>query len=143
MDIQAYIDQGEGAFKQQYILLFNAIKSSIPKGFQLIMQYNMPSFVVPLSLYPKGYRGDPTVPLPFISLGYQKHHIGLYHMGIYAQPEILSWFETSYQQSVSTKLNMGKSCIRFTKTTEIPIQLIQELVAKITPQTWIEIYENS
>lgn len=64
-------------------------------------------------------------------------------MGIYAQPEILSWFKSSYQQSVPTKLNMGKSCIRFTKNTEIPIQLIQDLVAKITPDDWIEIYENS
>lgn len=143
MDIQSYINQGEGAFKEQYTLLFNAIQSSIPDGFELVMQYNMPSFVVPLSLYPKGYRGDPTVPLPFISLGYQKHNIGFYHMGIYAQPEILSWFESSYQQSVPTKLNMGKSCIRFTKNTEIPIQLIQDLVAKITPDDWIEIYENS
>lgn len=62
MDIQSYINQGEGAFKEQYTLLFNAIQSSIPDGFELVMQYNMPSFVVPLSLYPKGYRGDPRYP---------------------------------------------------------------------------------
>lgn len=85
---------------------------NIPSDFELVMQYNMPSFVVPKSLYPPGYHVDPSLPLPFLALGVQKHHIGIYHMGIYANEDLLHWFEENYATQVPTKLDIGKSCIR-------------------------------
>lgn len=141
MDIQTYIAQGEERFQDGFQKLLDVIKTALPKGFELTMQYKMPTFVVPLSLYPKGYLNDPKVPLPFISLGYQKNYMSLYHLGIYALPELLAWFQVAYKREVNTKLNMGKSCIRFSKTTDIPYELIAMLASKITPEAWIEIYE--
>ncbi|CAM2841143.1 DUF1801 domain-containing protein [Erysipelothrix tonsillarum] len=141
MDIQTYIAQGDAQFQDGYQKLLDVIKTALPKGFELTMQYKMPTFVVPLTLYPKGYLDNPKVPLPFISLGYQKNHISLYHLGIYALPELRAWFQDAYKREVNTKLNMGKSCIRFSKNTEIPYELIATLASRITPETWIEIYE--
>jgi len=85
----------------------------------------------------------PNTPLPFISLAAQKRHIALYHMGIYADQALLSWFQEEYARRVPTKLNMGKSCIRFTSTKHIPFDLISELVAKMTPAEWISHYEGA
>jgi hypothetical protein len=66
----------------------------------------------------------------------------LYHMGLYANPELMKWFVSAYAETISTKLDMGKSCIRFKRPDQIPFELIGQLVGKLTPQDWIEIYEK-
>lgn len=118
------------------------ILNNLPDGFEETMSYNMIAYVVPHRLYPDGYHADPKQPLPFISLASQKSHIALYHMGIYAMPELHDWFVEEYPQHCSHKLDMGKSCIRFKKLDDIPYSLIGELVRKVKPQDWIEVYEN-
>ncbi len=64
-------------------------------------------------------------------------------MGIYAIPELYTWFTKEYPKHVKAKLDMGKSCIRFKKPEQIPYELITELARKITPQKWIEVYERN
>ena len=96
------------------------------------MQYGMPTFVVPLSVFPEGYLNRGDEPLPFISLGATKRQVALYHMGLMGNEAVRSWFQEAYQEQVSTKLNMGKSCLRFTNPKRIPYELIGELVTKIT-----------
>jgi len=84
------------------------------------------------------------LPLPFISLASQKAHIGFYHMGIYANEELLNWFTAEYEKTdIKVKLNMGKSCIRFKKEAHIPFELLGELVSKVTVHDWIETYESN
>jgi uncharacterized protein YdhG (YjbR/CyaY superfamily) len=129
--------------KRAMFELRKTISENLPEGFTECIAYNMPSFVVPHSLYPQGYHCDPKIPLPFISLASQKNFISLYHMGIYANNELLSWFENAYKELNIGKLNMGKSCIRFKKIDSIPYDLIAELSKKQSPQQWIELYESS
>ncbi|MBL7774424.1 MAG: DUF1801 domain-containing protein, partial [Saprospiraceae bacterium] len=85
---------------------------------------------------------DPKQPLPFVGIASQKHFIALYHMGIYAKEELLEWFVGEYPKHCKTKLDMGKSCIRFKKPADIPFALIAELMQKMTVDEWIEIYET-
>jgi uncharacterized protein YdhG (YjbR/CyaY superfamily) len=120
----------------------NAIKETIPAGFEECISYGMIGYVVPHSIYPNGYHCDPKLPLPFISLASQKNSINLYHMGIYMNPELLKWFVDSYAQRVKGKLDMGKSCIRFKPQHELPFDLIGELCSKLTVDNWISIYEK-
>lgn len=122
--------------------LMQTIRETLPIGFEERLNYGMPSWVVPHATYPAGYHVDPSLPLPFISVASQKRHIGLYHMGVYASPPLLEWFVAAYPQHVKTKLNMGKSCIRFTNIKTIPFALIGELCTKMSPEAWIEIYEG-
>ena len=63
-------------------------------------------------------------------------------MGIYANPELLQWFQEEYPKHVKTKLDMGKSCIRFKKPETIPYDLIAQLCRQMDPQKWIDIYES-
>jgi hypothetical protein len=77
-----------------------------------------------------------------MNLASQKNFIALYHMGIYGNPELLKWFVDEYPKHSKTKLDMGKSCIRFKKMNDIPFELIAELMTKVTPALWIEWYEK-
>ena len=118
------------------------IKKNLPKGFEETMAGGMLNFLVPHSIYPAGYHCDPKSPLPFISVASQKNFIAVYHMGIYANPELLKWFTDEFPRHSKAKLDMGKSCIRFKKMDQIPFKLIGELATKITVQDWIELYES-
>lgn len=119
------------------------ISKNLPQGFEEQMSYGMIGYVVPHSLYPNGYHVDPTLPLPFINLASQKNFIALYHSGIYAGPVLHEWFITEYSKNVKTKLDMGKSCIRFKKIETIPYKLIEELCTKMTVEDWIRLYEKN
>ncbi len=118
------------------------LKQNLPAGFEEIMLYGMPGYVVPNAIYPEGYHVNPRDPLPFINLASQKNFIALYHMGIYADQQLLHWFQQSYAEQVPTKLDMGKSCIRFKNTKHIPYDLIAELAQKISVKEWITTYEK-
>jgi uncharacterized protein YdhG (YjbR/CyaY superfamily) len=123
--------------------LRQVILDNIPDGFEETMSYGMIGYVVPHSIYAAGYHCDTKLPLPFISIASQKNFVALYHMGVYAFPELLEWFKAEYPSYVKTKLDMGKSCIRFKKMETIPYDLIGLLVSKMTVEKWIEIYESS
>ncbi len=141
-NIQDYIDNIPEKWRDGYIKLMEVVDKNIPKGFIKIMQYNMPTYVITLEDYPNGYL-DTGLPLPFLSIGVQKNHIAYYHMGIYGDSELLKWFQEEYAKNVKVKLNMGKSCIRFTNVKNIPYELMGELTRKITPEQWIKTYEKS
>ncbi|MGB0849340.1 MAG: DUF1801 domain-containing protein [Thiolinea sp.] len=148
MQIQAdnfaeYIAAIPEARREALQQLYTTISQHIPAGFTATMQYNMPGFVVPHTLYPDGYHCKPSDPLPFINIASQKHFIALYHMGIYADTELLEWFVAEYPKHCSRKLDMGKSCIRFRNINQIPYTLIAELVEKMTVNEWIALYEHS
>ena len=129
--------------KKTITQLINVIEQNIPKGFEKVMNYGMPSFVIPHSIYPNGYHCDTTLPLPFIGVSNQKSSISLHHMGLYANPELLNWFKSEYPKHSNTKLDMGKSCIRFKKFNKIPYELIGILSNKMTVKNWIDIYEQN
>jgi uncharacterized protein YdhG (YjbR/CyaY superfamily) len=130
-------EERQGAMQR----LREVIRTHLPSGFEETMSYGMIGYVVPHSLYPGGYHCDPKLPLPFINLASQKQYIALYHMGVYANPELLEWFLKAYAQQGVGKPDMGKSCIRFKKPDNIPYGLIGELCKKMTPQAWIARYE--
>ena len=124
-------------------MIINTVEDNIPLGYAKIMNYNMPSFVVPHSIYPSGYHVTPTLPLPFIGVASQKNHIGFYHMGLYVDSKLLNWFIPEYSKYCKSKLDMGKSCIRLKKMDDIPYKLIGALSRKMTTQDWISIYEKA
>jgi hypothetical protein len=123
--------------------LQQSLKNNLPEGFKEGMGYGMLCYSVPHSIYPPGYHCDPKLPLPFISLASQKNFVALYHMGIYANKELLDWFVAEFPKHTKYKLDMGKSCIRFKKMDDIPLDLIGELAKKMTVADWIKTYEDA
>ncbi len=123
--------------------LRKTIKDNLPTGFKEGIGYGMLCYSVPHSIYPNGYHCDPKLPLPFISLASQKNFIALYHMGIYSDKNLLDWFVAEYPKHAKTKLDMGKSCLRFKKVDDIPFELIGKLATKMSVEDWISTYEKA
>ena len=120
-----------------------AINDNLPTGFKECMAYGMIGWVVPKETYPPGYHCDPKLPLGFMGLASQKNYISLYSMCLYGGAKELDWFLREWPNHSTKKLDMGKSCIRFKKPEDVPLDLIGKLASKVTPAQWIEIYEKS
>ncbi|MFC2089857.1 DUF1801 domain-containing protein [Bacteroidota bacterium] len=140
---EEYIEKLPEERKEVFSRLRETINENLPEGFEEVMSYGMIGYVVPHTSYPAGYHVDPKTPLPFINIASQKNFIALYHMGIYANAELLNWFEKEYPKHSTTKLDMGKSCIRLKNIKNLPYALIGELVSKMTVDEWIQVYEES
>lgn len=138
----AYIAEMPEDRQKAFAKLRSVINKNIPKGFKEVMGYGMMGWCVPHSIYPAGYHCNPKDPLPFMGLASQKHSINLYHMGIYADPKLLKWFQDAHAKASPKKLDIGKSCIRYKKPEDIPFYLIGELASKITVDEWIDRYEK-
>jgi hypothetical protein len=122
--------------------LRQVILSNLPDGFEECMNYGMIGYVVPHSIYPNGYHCDKKLPLPFMNLASQKNFIAFYHMGIYGNPDLMDWFLKEFPNYSKSKIDNGKSCIRFKKIEDIPFELIGKLVRKMSVTDWINQYEN-
>lgn len=122
--------------------LLKVIRENLPDGFEETISYGMISWVVPHSIYPAGYHCDPKQPLPFLSIASQKNGISLYHMGIYANPTLMDWYLENWKTYSPKKADIGKSCIRYKNPAEIPMKLIGELCARMSPEAWISCYET-
>lgn len=140
---QEYIDSLPEDRKEAMAKLRNTIVENISEGFSEGMGYEMLGYSVPHSIYPNGYHCDPKQPLPFLGIASQKNFIAFYHMGIYSSKELHDWFVAEYPKHCKTKLDMGKSCIRFKKVNDIPYDLLAELVTKVSVQDWIATYESA
>ena len=140
--VNEYLNELPEERKSAFLKLKNSILNNLPKGFKEEMSYGMLGYVVPHTIYPNGYHCNPKLPLPFINIASQTNFIALYHMGIYANPELLKWFSSEYSKHSTQKLDMGKSCIRFKKWDQIPFDLIAELAGKMSVEDWINCYET-
>lgn len=140
--VEEYLSSIVPERKEVFQQLHDSILSNLDPQFDVVMSYGMIGYVIPHTVYPAGYHCDPKLPLPFISIASQKSHMALYHMGMYAKPELLDWFVQAYTAVTGKKPDMGKSCIRFKKPESIPIPLIGELIGKMSVSEWIELYEE-
>lgn len=116
------------------------ILRNLPKGYEEVMQYGMIGYVVPHRLYPPGYHCDPSQPLTYAALASQKNHMAIYFMTIYGRKETEEWFKKAYKAS-GKKLDMGKSCVRFKKLDDLPLEVIGQVVAKTPVEKYIQYVE--
>ena len=141
--VEEYLQEVPTERQPYFNQLRNVILENLPAGFVEQMSYGMISYLVPHDIYPDGYHCNPELPLPFVNIASQKNFVGLYHMGIYSSPDLLGWFLKEYPKHCKLKLDMGKSCIRFKKAEQIPLDLIAELMQKMSVDDWIHIYETA
>jgi uncharacterized protein YdhG (YjbR/CyaY superfamily) len=141
--VQEYIEALPEDRKPVIKKLRQVILANLPEGFEEQISSGMIGYVVPLSRYPQGYHVKKNEPLPFLALASQKNHIAVYHLGLYGNQALEAWFVKAYTQRVPTKLDMGKSCIRFKNPDHIPYDLIAELCQKITVDEYIAAYEQA
>lgn len=140
--VEQYIAELPDDRKQVITALRKVVKKNLPKGFKECIAWGMIGYVVPLSTYPAGYHVNPSLPLGFMCLASQKGSVSVHHMCMYGDAKLHKWFTEEYAKLNIGKLDMGKGCIRFKNPAKIPYALIGELCTKVTPEQWIEKYEN-
>ncbi len=119
----------------------SAILANLPKGYEECMSYGMIGYVVPHSLYPKGYHCNPKLPLPFVNLGSQKNHMAFYLMCCYGDPQLKAWFEKAWK-ATGKKFDMGGGCVRFKKLDDVPLEVIGQLVARLPVDVYVRRIEK-
>ena len=116
----------------------SVIRKNLPKGVVETMDWGMISYQVPLSAFPKTYNGQP---LMFAALASQKNYMAVYLNSIYGSPELRADFEERYAAS-GKKLDAGKSCVRFKRLDDLPLDVIGDAVAAFTVEDLIAAHER-
>lgn len=118
------------------------ILDSLPEGYAEGMQYGMIGYFVPHAIYPAGYRCDPRQPLPFAGLAAQKNNCSLYLMCVYGSEALARRFRERWE-ATGKKLDMGKSCVRFKRVEDVPLEVVAEVIGSVPVDTYIAIYEHN
>ncbi len=104
------------------------ILDNLPAGYVERMEYGMIGYAVPLEIYPDTYNGQP---LGVAALAAQKKYNSVYLMGVYGDKATERWFLSEYKKS-RKRLDMGKSCVRFRRADDLPLDLIGKTIARIS-----------
>ena len=135
--VEAYLDELSEERREAVSAVRNAVLSNLPDGYEETMDFGMIAYVVPLARYPKTYNGHP---LTYAGISSEKNYISVHLMNIYADLESQRWFVDGYK-ATGKKPDMGKSCVRFRKLDDLPLDLIGQAVARTSMEEWIGIYE--
>ena len=117
-------------------------KKSLDKKIVEHMNYGMIGYSVPHSVYPPGYHCDPSLPLPFAAIASQKNNLAVYSCALYADADENARFVKAWR-ATGRKLDMGKSCIRFKKIEDVPLDVLGDTLRRMTVKRFVGIYEAS
>lgn len=136
---KAYVDGLPPDRRQAIAKVRAVILKNLPKGYEETVDFGMLAYVVPLKRYPDTYNGHP---LMVAALASQKQYMAVYLMCVYADAPTATWFQEEYRKT-GKKLDMGKSCIRFKRLEDLPLDLIGRAVARVSVDTYLRHYEAS
>ncbi len=116
----------------------DVIRKNLPKGYEETMNWGMISYEIPLDRYPDTYNGQP---LAYAGLAAQKNHYAVYLLGLYQNGEPAGWFAEEFR-TAGKKLDMGKSCVRFKKLEDLPLETIGKAIRGTKPEELIRMHES-
>ncbi|HET9425820.1 MAG TPA: DUF1801 domain-containing protein [Gemmatimonadaceae bacterium] len=115
------------------------VKKNLPRGYQEFVSWGMLNYGIPLSRFPNTYNGQP---LCYAALAAQKNYCSLYLMSVYGDKKHEAKLREGFE-AAGKKLDMGKSCVRFQSPDDLPLDVVGELIASVSADRWIEIYEQA
>ena len=137
--VAEYLDELPDERRAVVSAVREVILEHLPEGYEETMNWGMISYEIPLERYPDTYNGQP---LSYVGLAAQKRHYALYLMSVYQDPAQEAWLKDVFEEA-GKKLDMGKSCLRFKKLEDLPLEAIGRLVAGTGPDQFIARYEAS
>ena len=114
------------------------ILDHLPDGYEEEMRWGMISYEVPLAIQPDTYNGKP---LMYAALASQKRHMAVYLSGVYADPAAREDFEQAYR-ATGKRMDMGKSCVRFRRLEDLPLEVIGEAIARHPVSDFVDLYHR-
>ena len=136
--VAAYLEELPEDRREAIATVRQVILDNLPEGYVEAMNWGMISYEIPLETYPDTYNGQP---LMYAALASQKNHMAVYLMGIYMFDERRDDFERRYK-ATGKRFDVGKSCVRFRKLDDLPLDLIAEAVAMVPMTEHIEAVET-
>jgi hypothetical protein len=136
--VREYIEELPTDRRKAIEVVRQTILEHLPEGYEEAMNWGMISYQVPIEDYPETYNGQP---LMYAALASQKGYMAVYLSGIYADDGAREKFETAYRAS-GKRYDVGKSCVRFKKLDDLPLEVIGGAVAAIPMRTFIEQHEE-
>jgi uncharacterized protein DUF1801 len=76
----------------------------------------------------------------YASLASQKNHMALYLSAIFADEAARAQFEEAYK-ATGKRYDVGRSCVRFTKLDDLPLEVVGEAIGSMSVEDFIERYE--
>jgi uncharacterized protein YdhG (YjbR/CyaY superfamily) len=114
------------------------VLDNLPAGIEEAMNWGMIAYQVSLQRHPDTYNKQP---LMYAALASQKNHMAVYLMGIYSSEQARTEFETKYA-ATGKRFDVGKSCVRFKKLTDLPLDLIGETIGSMSVDDVIAVTEQ-
>jgi len=115
------------------------VNKHIPRGYDECIVWGTIGWTIPLSRYPDTHNKQPII---YVALSSQKNYCSLYLMGAFWSPSQLEQLKAAFQ-AAGKKLDMGKCCVHFETPDDLPLGGIGTLIAEISSEKWIEMYEQS
>ena len=115
------------------------ILKNLDKHYEESMLWGMIGYAVPHRVWPTGYHCDPSKPLMMAALSSQKNNLSVYLMSVYSDKAERAWFQKAWAKT-GKKLNMGGSCIRFTKVDDAALDVIGEAIRRTPAKAYVESY---
>jgi hypothetical protein len=133
---EEYLDSLPEDRRAAVVAVRRVILENLPKGFEEGMQYGMIGYYIPLERFPDTYNGQP---LGLAALANQKQHMALYLNNVYGDRSTESRFRERWA-ATGKKLDMGKSCVRFRRLEDLPLDVIGRTIAEESVEGYLERY---
>src|SRR5688572_20852610 len=133
----AYLDELPDDRREVISAMRKLIRKNLPKGYDETVNWGMLCYEIPLSRYPDTYNGQP---LAYVSLAAQKNNYAIYLTTAYTDLGLGETLRDAFANE-GKKLDMGKSCIRFKKLDDLPLEAIGKFIAATPPDKLIAIHE--
>ncbi len=137
--VEEYLGELDDGRREDLSTVRDVVLEHLPEGYEEMMLFGMITYAVPLSTYPVTYNKKP---LMYAALASQKRHMALYLTNVYGDGEVEKWFRERYL-ATGKRLDMGKSCVRFRKLDDLPLELVGEAIARTPVDEFIQVYEAS
>ena len=136
--VEQYLNELPNDRKDAMSIVRQTIVENLPDGYDEVMNWGMITYEVPLETYPNTYNGKP---LMYAALASQKNHMSIYLTGCYMSRDVRDKFEKAYKKS-GKRFDAGKSCIRFKKVNDLPLELLGKTIASMDVNKFIELAGN-
>jgi uncharacterized protein YdhG (YjbR/CyaY superfamily) len=137
--VQDYLAELPADRRESIERVRQVVLQNLPEGFEEAMNWGMITYQVPLETYPDTYNKQP---LMYGALASQKNHMAVYLLGIYSSEAARADFEAAYK-ATGKRFDVGKSCVRFRKLDDLPLDLIGKTIASMGVADLITVTEQA
>lgn len=134
--MDAYLAEMPADRRESIEVVREAILAHLPDGYVEEIRWGMITYSVPLATYPDTYNGQP---LMYAALANQKNHMAVYLTSVYSDEQSKDSFVAQYK-ATGKRLDMGKSCVRFRKLDDLPVDLIGDTIGQMDVDAFVELH---